>query len=630
MLWHKPADSLQYYDILRHLRSFYAFNLGDATATYQDWFRNVTGTAVGALTLNQYQNIEGGVDGSDIAFNTKFNPSVDALGNTNVAYMVYFDGSDTQGIIDRSIFGLTMGSLNVMLRWNDPDEMWLRINDTGAAFAEGVIPGPGQMFFVRKEGGRTRTISSIIGQLTIDSNDNTTAAPDGDIYLLASNHNDTLEWESNTKIKYWASYDANPNINRVKWHEILLTLSDTINANGTGGGPNPDTTPPAGTPVIAFNTKSASNISVTVTTPSTDANPSHVNIYWDSGPTPSTTIPWGTTNYNRAGLTASTSYDIEMAWVDLAGNIGAKSNKITQTTDAGTGGGVTEVEDFQGPNVGPRDWNQWVLEGGSNASIIADDPTEGGANMVLIADIPRPATGTRYTSTTGRSEPTRRSGSADIPEFIPFGFIGSYQYRFYIPTTHDFDINAQTGSSQSSHETTMTQFKPPRYNIITDPNYVAITKPSIGIRMVNNDLKLIVRNQPDANIVKTDPNGYNQNTYNHDTNLQKGIWYYVVIDYVLHYDNTGMVKVYLKAGSFPTSADLIFSDSGGNQFNTTYSGTEGSYLKFGIYAWQWRNDATDHDDPACTSGCKLPYLGTDIGRFHLYFDDIILQNTNEF
>ena len=97
------------------------------------------------------------------------------------------------------------------------------------------------------------------------------------------------------------------------------------------------------------------------------------------------------------------------------------------------------MEDFESDsNPDPTFWNQWKLEGSTNAPNVIADPTDGG-NQVMECNISRPTS--PYGSSNSRSEPTRREGTADIPEWLPYGFEGSYQYRFYIPTEWDWDDN---------------------------------------------------------------------------------------------------------------------------------------------------------------------------------------------
>lgn len=309
----------------------------------------------------------------------------------------------------------------------------------------------------------------------------------------------------------------------------------------------------------------------------------------------------------------STSYDIEVQYEDLSGNTSAKSNKITQTTDAASGGGVTEVEDFENnTNPDPTFWNQWKLEGAENASAVADDPTIGGSNDVMIVDISRPPVGTPFISANARSEPTRRDGTADIPEWLPYGFEGSYQYRFYIPEEFDWDPN---------HLITMSQLKPPRHDDLP------LGKPNVTLRIDNRHIDLTVRWEPDEQNVKDgifSDAGYDGNG---KMTLNKGVWCYVIIDYTISINHGGgLVNYYFKEGSVPTVSDLIHTHTSGTAYNTTYVGIEGLYLKFGIYDWQWRTDFTVRED---TPG-EAEYLGTDVVRHILYFDDVTLQDHHEF
>ncbi len=268
------------------------------------------------------------------------------------------------------------------------------------------------------------------------------------------------------------------------------------------------------------------------------------------------------------------------------------------------------MEDFESDsNPDPTFWNQWKLEGSTNAPNVIPDPTDGG-NQVMECNISRPAS--PYGSSNSRSEPTRREGTADIPEWLPYGFEGSYQYRFYIPSEFDWDPNG------SSHEVTMTQFKPPRG--------VTIGKPNVTFRIDNRHLNMIVRYE--TNETKVRNNKFTTVSYNGDglITLKKGRWYYVVIDYSIHHNSTGMIKYYIKEGSFPSASDLMFSHSGGMCYNSTFSGTEGVYLKFGLYLWHWRNQGgIEQDDPISGN-----YLGTDVDRFRLLFDDVKLQDHHEF
>lgn len=360
----------------------------------------------------------------------------------------------------------------------------------------------------------------------------------------------------------------------------------------------------------AGSSRNISHITVDITVASTDDNFSHYNFYYDSSPTAGGTFSEAATSHTRSGLTASTSYDIEIAGEDFSGNIG-KSNKITQTTDAAPGL-VVETEDWEGPdnNPDPEKWNDWRFEGIGNEPSIITDPTDAG-NKVLQADRQRPAT--TFSSSQARQEPTRRDGSNDIPANLPFGFQGSYQYRFYIPNEWDFH----------THPVTITQFKPPRN--------IAISKSNMSIRIFDQHLEMIVRWQPDSIEVlsggATEGSSYNSNG---SFSLSKNIWYHVVIDYTIDFNTggPGIYKYYIKAGSAPSVSDIVFNHQNGTAYNTNGTAEDGKgvHLKHGIYVWKWRqNSGINEDNPAHGN-----FIAPGADHLRLFFDDIVLKNQHEF
>ena len=609
----EAVDGMQNIDFFRHLRGFYALNLGDSTLAYRDWIRDSVGVSGGGITLSQHHHIKGGVDGSNKWWNTKFNPTVDARGGgTNIGMFVWIDGADTQDLSNRTVAGVTDGSTAFQFRTIFPDEVTVRINDAAPAQAFEFNMSQGQLWVMRREGGITKTIR-IANQILGESDDAVTTVPNKNIYALAENHNDSIEWESDVAIKYIGWFDANPNLDYVGLKSVLKELSDTLIAKGVTDG-----TPPATTPVIAFNSKNSTQVTVDVTTPSTDPNPGHINVYHDSSPTAATTIAWGSTSYTRSGIAPSTSVDIELQWEDTHGNKGTKSNKITQTTDASPGF-LSETEDWEGPDTNPASnfWNNWRMEGDNNQPTIINDPTPGGAgNAVVRAHRPRPATDTFYGSPDSRQEPTRReSKNGDIPGFFPFGYEGSFQWRFYL--TDDWTFH--------THRVTIGQVKPPCCTITSN-------KPNFSMEIEGQELYIVARWQPDSNLVQNTNDNFGFVVQTTGVNLQKNVWYYVVLDFTIEWDplEDGMYKLYIKGGSFPTASDIVYTHNNPTAYNTngtTANGT-GVYLKHGIYVWKWRQQSgVNEDDP---SKASPPYLGIDVPELEMLIDDAFIKNQHEF
>ena len=103
----------------------------------------------------------------------------------------------------------------------------------------------------------------------------------------------------------------------------------------------------------------------------------------------------------------------------------------------------------------------------------------------------------------------------------------------------------------------------------------------------------------------------------------------MIIDTKLDYRNTagnaplgggsGFVKVYFKAGSWPTVSDLLFNHLDGNMYNTTLANGLGVYFKFGIYRHVWRHQKYIDQDAE-----------VNVDRSRIYYDDITLKDALEF
>ena len=361
---------------------------------------------------------------------------------------------------------------------------------------------------------------------------------------------------------------------------ILNRFDELFEAQTPPVGGGEDVTNPAPTPVIAFDSKTSTTITVNVTTPSTDESGiDHINVYHDLSGTPATTLGGGATQYIRTGLSASTEYDIELEWVDPSGNKGPKSNIITQTTNA-SGGALAITIDFESDPGNPP---LRVTGPGTIAGRTVVDPTDGG-NTVSEHEIDLPTccdpTST-YDASAGwdaRREYEYKPGIADSPpRYLELNQPYGIRFKIYFPTDHiggHGADDARWANFQQLHQ--------------------AQAAPQTG----GPPLLLQTQDLDDDNIHDVRIKVKYNETIDNNTNIQttlvaardvfaENTWYFCVMDVNSDWSNsgTGALRFYATTGGWPNSGDLILSYDGGLGYNNTINVANGGavYPQWGIY-----------------------------------------------